>query len=223
MKKNLHKLKYRNVIVIFWILSFMCLTVAFPASAHAASSQDKQPAHKDTVWTVTQYGNAGENKQYMFYSIKGTNGKTILVDGGWKSNEDAVRSAIRKLGGRVDLWVITHPHPDHAGAFNAIAANPENIKIGKVCAPKINAGVYKRYAQYWDEYPVFTEFSRLLKNQRKVQWLKAGDSFDFFGLEFQVFHSYYQGLSKKTKDICNDSSLVFKVSGSKKVCCLPAT
>ena len=66
-------------------------------------------------WKVTQYGSDSDFQQSMFYTIKGSNGKLIVIDGGWDYDAKRVRDTIKKLGGKVNLWIITHPHPDHVG------------------------------------------------------------------------------------------------------------
>ena len=71
-------------------------------------------------WKVTQHGSDSDFQQSMFYTIKGSNGKLIVIDGGWDYDAKRVRDTIKKLGGKVNLWIITHPHPDHVGAFNQI-------------------------------------------------------------------------------------------------------
>ena len=148
----------------------------------------------------------------MFYTISNRKGKLIVIDGGWKQNEARVRSAIQKLGSNVDLWIITHPHPDHVGAFNAIVSNPQGIRIRKVLAPKINPAVYQKYAQEWDEYSIFEEFNGIMSGAANLQYIKGGDTIDISGLSLQFFSSYDGRLQKTSKDICNDSSLVFKAS-----------
>lgn len=170
---------------------------------------------KDISWTVTQYGNDNDSAQSMFYSIKGSNGRLFLVDGGWASNAERVRNVIRKNSGKVDGWIITHPHPDHAGAFNRIKSDPQGIRIGYVLAPKINARRYNQYKYSWDEYPVFTEFMNLLSGYPKVKWIKANTTLSLYGLHFKFFNSYSSNIKDTTKDICNGSSLVFKIYGKK--------
>lgn len=170
---------------------------------------------KDISWTITQYGNDSDSAQSMFYSIKGSNGRLFLVDGGWASNAERVRNVIRKNGGKVDGWIITHPHPDHAGAFNRIKSDPQGIRIGYVLAPKINARRYNQYKYSWDEYPVFTEFMNLLSGYPKVKWIKANTTLNLYGLHMKFFNSYSSNIKDTTKDICNGSSLVFKIYGKK--------
>ena len=99
------------------LLLALFLYPAVPCSAGTAS----------VSWRVTQYGDDNAGKQSMFYTIKGSNGKLIVIDGGWTDQEAFVRKIIRSLGNKVDLWIITHPHPDHAGAFIKIFSSPGDI------------------------------------------------------------------------------------------------
>ena len=50
-------------------------------------------------WKVTQYGSDSDFQQSMFYTIKGSNGKLIVIDGGWDYDAKRVRDTIKKLGG----------------------------------------------------------------------------------------------------------------------------
>ena len=56
----------------------------------------------------------------------------IVIDGGTEGNADCVRQVIMENGGIVHAWFLTHPHPDHIGAFNQIYANPQGIHIGQI-------------------------------------------------------------------------------------------
>ena len=85
----------------------------------------------------------------------------------------------------------------------------------QVIAPKINASRYRHYQYPWDEYQVFQKFSRLVRKNPKIRWAKADDTFSFAGLDFEFFNGYSRNLKDTTKDICNGSSLVFKISGKK--------
>ena len=87
---------------------------------------------KDISWTVTQYGSDNDSAQSMFYTIKGSNGRLFIVDGGWAANEGRVRNVIKKNGNKVDGWIITHPHPDHVGAFNKIKVSTTS-SAGGLC------------------------------------------------------------------------------------------
>lgn len=206
-------MKYKKQ--LFIVLLLVLLGSFSVTAAAAVRGNGRKPGRKPSdkyAWTVQQYGSDSDGSQSMFYTISNRKGKLIVIDGGWKQNEARVRSAIQKLGSNVDLWIITHPHPDHVGAFHAIVSNPQGIRIRKVLAPKINPAVYQKYAQEWDEYSIFEEFNSIMSGAANLQYIKGGDTIDISGLRLQFFSSYDGRLQKTSKDICNDSSLVFKAS-----------
>lgn len=76
--------------------------------------------------------------QMMSYVIDTPDGKTIIIDGGYRCWEDGehLLSMIRQRGGEVDLWLLTHGHDDHFGALLWILEQPEkpDVCIKRVCA-----------------------------------------------------------------------------------------
>ena len=46
-------------------------------------------------WKVTQHGSDSDFQQSMFYTIKGSNGKLIVIDGGWDYDAKRVRDTIK--------------------------------------------------------------------------------------------------------------------------------
>lgn len=71
--------------------------------------------------------------QNLSIVIKSPNGKLIVIDGGWEADADKLSSLILQQGGKVDAWLITHPHEDHVGALCAILNDSSRkIKIDKI-------------------------------------------------------------------------------------------
>ena len=71
--------------------------------------------------------------QNLSIVIKSPNGKLIVIDGGWEADADKLSSLILQQGGKVDAWLITHPHEDHVGALCAILNDSSRkIKIEKI-------------------------------------------------------------------------------------------
>ena len=71
--------------------------------------------------------------QNLSIVIKSPNGKLIVVDGGWEADADKLSSLILQQGGKVDAWLITHPHEDHVGALCTILnVATRKIKIDKI-------------------------------------------------------------------------------------------
>ncbi len=160
---------------------------------------------------VTQYADAS-GRQAMFYTLE-AEGKLYLVDGGWAENADAVRAVIREKGGRVDGWILTHPHPDHIGAFNEIYCLPESITIGQIYTVAMDYGQYRDYAQEWDDFGVFDEFCVLTGEADNLTFLKEGDCLEFPGMKLDVLSAYDSAIINYSSDLANQGSLVFKVQG----------
>ncbi|MEG1752604.1 MAG: MBL fold metallo-hydrolase [Christensenella sp.] len=158
-------------------------------------------------YIVTQYADVSGN-QSMFYSIKTPKDKLIMVDGGFAANAEQVREVINANGGRVDHWILTHPHPDHIEAFNAIFEAPQGIEIEKIYASDIDYDYYKEHAQDYDGFSAFEKFRELVADYDKLTYLYAGDSLETAGLRMDVFNA-----AINVQDPCNDGSLMFKLTG----------
>jgi beta-lactamase superfamily II metal-dependent hydrolase len=83
--------------------------------------------HCNTVYvglgggSVLQLANR-EHQQTMSYIIDTPDGKTVVIDGGWGEKYLGLEAQdmyhmLSECGKRVDLWLITHAHPDHFGAL----------------------------------------------------------------------------------------------------------
>lgn len=71
--------------------------------------------------------------QNLSIVIKSPHGKLIVVDGGWEADADKMSTLILQQGGKVDAWLITHPHEDHVGALCAILNDASRkIRIDKI-------------------------------------------------------------------------------------------
>lgn len=90
------------------------------------------------------------DKQNMGYLIKTKNGKIIVVDGGNKEDTDNFESYIKKVGGKVDYWFITHPHEDHIGVLKEICQNRKDIEIDKLFYTINDLNWYEKYTKEYD-------------------------------------------------------------------------
>lgn len=172
--------------------------------------------HRRSPWTITQYGSDGSN-QMMFYTITNPKGQLVIVDGGWDTDADAVRRVIDAHRGHVDAWVITHPHPDHVGAFNAImAANTDgSVVVEKIYTVPVNRERYQETAHSYDVIDAYEIFYVLTKDADNVIYLKENDSFDLIGLQAKVLHSWDEHVDALPDHLCNDGSLMFTVQGKR--------
>jgi len=63
---------------------------------------------------------SANGQQMMSYVITTKNGGVFVIDGGTEDDAEHLAQIIKSKGGRVNAWLITHPHNDHAGAFTRI-------------------------------------------------------------------------------------------------------
>ena len=72
--------------------------------------------------------------------IVSPSGGVIVVDGGRAEDEQHLVDTINAHGGRVSLWLITHPHDDHLGALTKILdTNPRPVQIDKIVSEEADA------------------------------------------------------------------------------------
>ena len=102
-----------------------------------------QTSSTSTISTTASSGASGVGELWMLGSttgaqnlsivIRSPHGKLIVIDGGWEADADKLSSLILQQGGKVDAWLITHPHEDHVGALCAILNDTaRKIKIEKI-------------------------------------------------------------------------------------------
>lgn len=174
------------------------------------------PAVNDIAeWKITQYG-SDDGSQYMFYTIESSDGGFVIVDGGYTYDEDIVRSVIEQHNNHVTAWIITHPHPDHVGAFNRVVSGNEDNKIviDNVYTVPVNRERYKETAASYDDYPSYETFLSLISSMENVVYLREGDELDLIGLQMKVLHSWDEQVDTLSSDLCNNGSMVFKLLGS---------
>lgn len=109
----------------------------------STAAQTVQTSGMTSASTSISTGTSGVGELWMLGSttgaqnlsivIKSPNGKLIVIDGGWEADADKLSSLILQQGGKVDAWLITHPHEDHVGALCAILNDgARKIKIDKI-------------------------------------------------------------------------------------------
>lgn len=75
--------------------------------------------------------------QMMGYVFQSRDGSLIVLDGGCKEDADHLLALLKKLGGvrpHISLWLLSHPHFDHIGAFLALwQEHWQEFLVDKVC------------------------------------------------------------------------------------------
>lgn len=88
-----------------------------------------------------------EGAQSLSVLIRTEHGRLIVIDGGWESDADALAEEIKKYGGTVDAWLLTHLHSDHAGALKKILADETTgIDIRHIYGSFATARWYQTYS-----------------------------------------------------------------------------
>ena len=124
------------------------------ASSNTSAQMAQTPVASNTS-TVISTGANGVGELWMLGSatgaqnlsivIKSPHGKLIVIDGGWEADADKLSSLILQQGGKVDAWLITHPHEDHVGALCAILDDTaRKIKIDKIYCSLANPDWYRK-------------------------------------------------------------------------------
>ena len=161
---------------------------------------------------ITQYADMSGN-QGSFYTIQTPSGQLIVVDGGYAQNADYVRSVIEENGNKVDAWIITHPHPDHVGAFNTIWENPGDLEVADLYTIEMDYNSYRERAEEWDDFGSYETFLRLTEGFPDLHYLHTGDELKLCGLQIKVLSAYNKEITNSlTSDLANDGSLMFKVT-----------
>ena len=163
---------------------------------------------KRRTWKITQYASAS-GAQAMIYTIEDKSNNLILIDGGYDSDADQVKSIIEEHGNHVTAWIITHPHPDHVGAFNAIMKDPGKIRVDDIYCPTVNIDKYRETAHDWDNFPVCEEFFKVKENLDNVHYVEENDEWNMLGLHVKVLHGWDERVNHLSANLCNKGSLLF--------------
>lgn len=200
------------------LVILVLLFLLFSLYSEKKSKEDSTGYTPDLAveFLVTQYSDA-TGVQGTFYTI--TNEDTlIIIDGGWAENEAAVRKVIEEHGGEVDAWIISHPHQDHAGAFNAIYANPGDITVHAIYDNGFDYDFIESVGEPYDDITVMETYYALTKDAPNVTHLKRGDVLNLCGLTLSVYNAYDDIVLYTVgdeKDYQNNASLLFKISSEK--------
>lgn len=157
---------------------------------------------------VTQLS-PNSKSQMMGYILKTKNNKIIVIDGGTEADYDNLYNNIIKQGGKVDMWILTHPHIDHVGAFCKIVIDHPDLEINKVyCSINDLEFIEKYDSSRYSQAEKLYEALGKEKITKVLEEAKVGDNIKIDNIGIEV-------LGIKNPDIItnagNNSSMVFKV------------
>lgn len=197
------------------LIAVCALIYCFWAASQHKTDSTGYPTDPVTEYLVTQYADAS-GQQGTFYTITAED-TLIVIDGGWAENADAVRKVIKKYGGTVNAWIISHPHRDHAGAFNQICADPDGITVEQIYDNGFDYDFIESVGEPYDDITVMEAYYELTKDAPNVTHLKRGDVFSVRGLTFSVLNAYDDMVLNNVggeKDYQNNASLLLRADSA---------
>lgn len=152
---------------------------------------------------------ANSHRQMMGYIMKTSTNKVIAIDGGTSEDTDNLVKHISELGNKVDVWFISHPHSDHAGAFIKIVQE-KDIQIEKIYYTMNDIEWYKLYAP--ERAYEAEEFYNVLQNDKikdKVEEVKLNQKIKIDFIDCEIL-----GIKNPEiiEDAFNNSSMVIKMN-----------
>ena len=120
----------------------------------------------------------------------------------------------RQHGNHVNAWILSHPHQDHAGAFNQIYASPDGITIDAIYDNGFDYDFIEAAGEPYDDITVMETYHTLTQDASNVTHLHRGDVLSICGLTFSVLNAYDDTVLQNVgdeKDYQNNASLLLKV------------
>lgn len=147
--------------------------------------------------------------QMMSYLLEAPDGRIIMIDGGYRCNQDAdfLYDTLMSKGGHISAWFITHAHDDHFGALSAMLGREKfDLKVDGLYYdfPDIE---WLKTVENGMEYDAANEFiRRVAERGLTVKKLEKGQVFDF-GIKIEVLNSLGDYASY---DRINNTTIVLK-------------
>lgn len=147
--------------------------------------------------------------------FRSPSGRIVMVDGGWGADGEFLLDEIKRLGGVVDTWFLTHAHRDHYRALGEILKKPGcgGLKIGRVVHNFVPLDFIAEVSP--SGLPHVREFlDDLARSGIAVERPAAGRIYDFGeGLSFECLNE--PDLSMR-RDAINNSSVCYRVVNAEK-------
>lgn len=154
--------------------------------------------------------NSQTNQQILSCIIETSQGKLIVIDGGFGADAAYLNSQILARGGHVSAWLLTHPHGDHVGAIYEILDNPNReITIDGIYYSLADIGWYSRLD------PSEAEMAHALVNtfnQMPAEMLHGdiGKGYEIMvdDVKIEVLNNRYEA----SYDAGNNASMVYRIT-----------
>ena len=200
----MNKTKISNILKIV-IGSFIVVSIVM-ASAIYMNQNTKNEYEQEIQLTQLR---ANVHRQMMGYIIKTSENKIIVIDGGTSEDAPNLEKHISELGNKVDVWFITHPHSDHAGAIKKIIEETE-IRIDKIYYTMNNIEWYQQYAT--ERAYEAEDFKSAIQNERVKDKTEEVTLNQIINIDFIRCEILGIKNPEITNDAVNNSSMVIKMN-----------
>lgn len=135
--------------------------------------------------------------------------RSVVIDGGFASEADALYDAIASVGGHVDAWFITHPHSDHFGALTALLEAKKAPAIDRLIFTFPTDGAIRSDASD-GEFALYERFcAAVAASGIPVTAPARGDVYDFGTFSFRVLRVFDPAI---THNLINNASTVLRLT-----------
>ncbi len=172
---------------------------------------------------TTIYMLESQSKSQMMSFILKSEDHLLVIDGGNSCDADYLCAYIKKLGGVVDGWFLTHPHHDHCDALSShLERHPNKINIKRVYYnfPKLT------YFLSENEQPIDEACKNAVETMTRLEaqigtnaipctTVHRGDVFEFGEMKITVLREPNQEISVNRP---NNASVVYRFEANGKSC-----
>lgn len=159
-----------------------------------------------------------ESGQQLCILISDGQGHLVVVDGGQKTNAPYLGRYIQSHGGKVDAWLLTHPHSDHVGALAVLLEQQKaggmldfaNFSMGEIYHSFAPLEFYEQKEEA-HRLPMIREIYEDLASYdaAKVHYnAPAGTIVDIGGIHIEIMNQAY----RMDVDSGNNSSVAYRIT-----------
>ena len=172
-----------------------------------------------SLWQININNKAAGSNGGMSYVIQLSDGKFIVVDGGYETSEDAasiynILTTYKPASHAKPIiagWFLTHMHIDHVGAYRAFANN-DTYRNGVVLEGLYYSFLYTNVGDLWPSNSNNWESNMASRwpSATRYRKLHSGMNFTFAGAEVRILCAP-EDVYPRSFNSGNDTSTVFQV------------
>ena len=162
--------------------------------------------------TVFMLTSQSKDQQMMSFILK-SSGHLLVIDGGNSCDADYLCAYIKKLGGIVDGWFITHPHKDHCNAFSSLMERrADEIKVKTVYYNFPCQEFLKNFDEGRNSPEVAARFEAQISAQNLPSvTVRRGDVYEFGEMKLTVLREPDENIKVNG---ANNASVVYRVDAN---------